>query len=108
METAHSALTAQVRLQRGIIQQSCMPRALRVLVDIDVRGRFLKNIPQPFHGIISLGVLILNAFYDQKFYFQNIWQFKRRYGTMSLILSHYHDINGSIMLWKPNVATNLI
>ena len=40
---------SQLRLQRGIIQQSCMPLALRLLGGIDERGRFLKNIPHPFH-----------------------------------------------------------
>ena len=72
---SHHSSLSQLRLQRGISEQSCMPLALMVLVDIDEGGRFPENIPQPFFRIISFGALISNAFYDQKFYFQNSWQF---------------------------------
>ena len=73
LTTLHT-LTAQVT-KGNITAQSCMPLALKVLMDIDVRGRFPENIPQPFYRVIPFCTLISNAFYDQKFYFQNIWQF---------------------------------
>ena len=46
LTTLHT-LTAQVT-KGNITAQSCVLLALKVLVDIDERGRFPENIPNPF------------------------------------------------------------